>query len=58
MSKMGRPPVEHPKLKKVTIRMSDEDYEWLMKYNSEHNQTITDTVSEAIDLLISKDKSR
>lgn len=47
MAKMGRPPVEFPKLNKVTIRMSDEDYAKLIEYNSKHNQTMTDTLSQA-----------
>lgn len=49
MSKMGRPPAKDPKTNKVTIRMTDEAYEKLVKYNEAHQQTITETMSEAFE---------
>jgi len=54
MSKMGRPPVEKPKQNKVTIRMTDENYKRLMEYNQKHNQSLTETMSEAFELLMKK----
>ncbi len=56
MGKVGRPKIDNKKLKKVTIRMSDEDYELLMEYNESHNMTITDTMSEAFDMFMKKKK--
>ncbi len=56
MGKVGRPRIDNKKLKKVTIRMSDEDYELLMEYNESHNMTITDTMSEAFDMFMKKKK--
>jgi len=47
MGKAGRPAGEHPKTNKVTIRISADDYAKLIDYNKKHNQTITDTMSEA-----------
>ena len=54
MAKAGRPKIDNPKLHKVTIRMSDEDYSKLMEYNRTHDQTITETMSEAFDMFIKK----
>ena len=54
MAKVGRHPVEDPKSHKVTIRMSGEDYDKLMEYNQKHDQTITETMSEAFELLMKK----
>ena len=54
MAKVGRPPAENPKMHKVTVRMSEPDYEKLMKYNKATDQTITDTMLEGFDLLMKK----
>lgn len=54
MGKVGRPPAENPKMHKVTVRMSEPDYEKLMKYNEATKQTITDSMLEGFDLLMKK----
>lgn len=54
MAKMGRPPADNPKMHKVTVRMSEPDYEKLMKYNEATDQTITDTMLEGFELLMKK----
>jgi len=54
MGKFGRPVAEDPKQNRVTIRMNDESYQKLIEYNKAHNQTITETMSEAFDLLLKK----
>ncbi len=54
MAKMGRPPAENPKMHKVTVRMSEPDYEKLIKYNEATDQTITDTMLEGFELLMKK----
>jgi len=56
MAKVGRPKVDNPKQHKVTIRMSDEEYAKLMEYNQTHDQTITETMSEAFTFFINKRK--
>lgn len=56
MAKVGRPKVDNPKQHKVTIRMSDEEYVKLMEYNQKHDQTITETMSEAFSFFIDKKK--
>lgn len=58
MGKAGRPAGEHPKTNKVTIRISADDYAKLIDYNKKHNQTITDTMSEAFHCFMeSKEQS-
>ena len=54
MGKVGRPPAENPKMHKVTVRMSEPDYEKLIKYNEATDQTITDTMLEGFELLMKK----
>ncbi|MBE5851185.1 MAG: CopG family transcriptional regulator [Lachnospiraceae bacterium] len=54
MAKMGRPPAENPKMYKVTVRMSEPDYNKLMKYNESTDQTITETMLEGFTLLMKK----
>lgn len=54
MGKVGRPVAEDPKQNRVTIRMNDETYKKLVEYNKVHNQTITETMSEAFELLLNK----
>lgn len=56
MAKVGRPKVDNPKQHKVTIRMSDEEYVKLMEYNQKHDQTITETMSEAFSFFIDNRK--
>lgn len=56
MAKVGRPKVDNPKQHKVTIRMSDEEYIKLMEYNQKHDQTITETMSEAFSFFIDNRK--
>ena len=56
MAKMGRPKVDHPKLKSVGIRLSDENYQKLMEYNESHNMTITETMQKAFELLLASEE--
>ncbi|RHF94943.1 CopG family transcriptional regulator [Roseburia sp. AM23-20] len=51
MAKMGRPKLDVIKDKIVTIRMSDEEYQRLRDYSEKHQQTITETIKEGVDLL-------
>lgn len=54
MGKVGRPPAENPKMKRITVRMSGPEYEQLMKYSKATDQTITETMLEGFDLLMKK----
>ena len=54
MAKMGRPKSDSPKLKSIGVRLTDEDYEKLREYASEHHLTITQTVLKGIMILLNK----
>lgn len=56
MAKMGRPVTGNAKNKKLTIRMSDETYEKLVKYAADHDVTMTDVALKCIEECISKQK--
>lgn len=58
MAKVGRPKLDNKKIKKVTIRMSDEDYDRLIKYNEANDQTMTDTLLEAFNILMKTKKAK
>ena len=48
---MGRPKSDVIKDKIVTIRMSAEEHQKLRDYSEKHQQTITETLKEGVDLL-------
>ena len=51
MGKIGRPKKDSPKLKSVTIRVSDDEYEKFIKYAASHNMTMTQALRKGIELL-------
>ena len=51
MTKIGRPKKDAPKLKSVTIRLSDDEYEKFIKYAASHNMTMTQALLKGIELL-------
>jgi hypothetical protein len=53
-SVMARPKSEKTKEHRLGIRVSDELYDRLTKYTELHEQTITQTVIEGINLLLEK----
>ena len=48
MAKIGRPKKESPKLKSITIRLSDSEYEKFIKYAASHNMTMTQALLKGI----------
>ena len=54
MAKAGRPPSNDPRKFKLTIRMSEAEYDVLKKYNEATGQTITETMLEGFALLLKK----
>ena len=58
MGKVGHPPVENPRNRKVTIRLTQEEFEKLSRYNESHGQTITETMLEAFECLMRSKKAR
>ncbi len=51
MAKIGRPKKEFPKIKSITIRLSDSEYEKFIKYAASHNMTMTQALIKGIELL-------
>lgn len=51
MAKMGRPTVGDPSLHKVTVRLSDKEYQRLKTYVEANNQTMTQAIKQGIDLV-------
>lgn len=47
MAKMGRPKVDRPADKKVTIRFTGEEHEMLLEYTKNHNMTMTQVIKMA-----------
>lgn len=56
MAKMGRPKADNPRIRSVTVRMTPDQYEELLSYSQKHDQTVTQTILQGYNLLISKEK--
>lgn len=54
MAKMGRPVTGNAKKQRLTIRLSDELYNKLVKYAADHDVTMTDIALKCIEEFISK----
>ena len=48
MAKVGRPMSDNPKKSKITVRMTDKEYEQLKLKSKENGLTVLDYVREAI----------
>lgn len=51
MAKIGRPKKDFPKLKSITIRLSEKEYDKFIKYVTSHNMTMTQALTKGIELL-------
>jgi predicted DNA-binding protein len=56
MAKMGRPIIETHKEKTLSIRVTDEEKERLKQYALRNNQTISQVVLTAVELLYIKER--
>ncbi len=54
MAKAGRPPSDDPRKYRLTVRMSESEYDKLKKYSEANGQTITETMLEGFALLMKK----
>ena len=57
MAVMGRPKSDNPKVKNVTIRLTEGEYQELVRYAADHNQTITETLKKGLELLKEQDQA-
>ncbi len=54
MSKVGRPPAKDPRHNRVTIRLTDDQYNTLIEHSKTHEKTITETMLEAFEYFIKR----
>ena len=52
MPRMGRPKLEHPKLKTVGVRVTCDEYRVIKEYATRHNMTMTEMVLKGVRYLI------
>lgn len=57
MAKMGRPKVESPKHRTLSVRVDDLEYEKLKNYAARHNMTITQVLHKGIDIQYQMEKA-
>ena len=56
MAKMGRPKVDSPKINKVTVRFTDEEFKLLKDHAEANNQAIAQTLRDGVAEIISRDQ--
>ncbi len=49
MAKMGRPKVDNPADKRITVRFKDEEYDLLLEYAENHKMTIAQVIRLAVE---------
>lgn len=49
MAKMGRPKVDEPADKRVTVRFKEQEYNLLLEYADHHQMTIAQAVRLAVE---------
>lgn len=49
MAKMGRPKVDEPADKRVTVRFKEQEYNLLLEYAEHHKMTIAQAVRLAVE---------
>ena len=58
MARMGRPPLEEPMDRKVTVRFTEKQYQRLKAYAESINKTMTEALKDGIELLYEKDSRK
>lgn len=58
MSKMGRPKSDDPMRNKISVRLTDGEYERLKAYAEAYNKTLTDIIKDGIELLYQEDSQK
>lgn len=48
MAKMGRPKIDNPAAKKVTVRFTAEEHDLLVKYSQKHDKTMTQVIKMTV----------
>ena len=55
MAKMGRPKIDNPADKRVTVRFRDEEYHMLLEYAEHHNMSIAQVIRWAVEMKVFTD---
>ena len=56
MAKMGRPKVDEPADRKVTIRFKEKEYSFLLEYAEHRDMTVTQVIRSVVESQIFKDR--
>ena len=56
MAKMGRPKVDEPADKRVTVRFKEKEYTFLLEYAEHRNMTVAQVIRSAVESQIFKDR--
>lgn len=56
MAKMGRPKVDEPADRKVTVRFKDKEYTFLLEYAKHRDMTVTQVIRSLVESQIFKDQ--
>lgn len=57
MAKMGRPAVEEPKDKRVSMRATEKEYQRIMAYAEKQNMTVAELIHKAIEQYMERSES-
>ena len=49
MPRNGRPKLEEPKIKKISIRVSENDYARIFAYAAKHKITVAELISKGVE---------
>lgn len=57
MAKMGRPAVKEPKDKRVSMRVTEKEYQRIMAYAEKQNITVAELIHKAIEQYMERSES-
>ncbi|MCI6432554.1 MAG: hypothetical protein SPF19_14490 [Oliverpabstia sp.] len=52
MPRNGRPKLEEPKNKKISLRVSEKDYERIFAYAEKHKITVAELISKGVEKIM------
>lgn len=55
MAKMGRPKIDNPADKRITVRFRDEEYYMLLEYAEHHNMSVAQVIRWAVETKVFTD---
>ena len=58
MPRTGRPKTDSPKLRSLSLRVDDAEYEKLKDYAAKHDMTITQVLQKGVELQYSMEEKR